>query len=87
MVVKLSLVHGGIQVFERADYMVSSVKEMHPDILKVEIFNGNVRIVKRERQFKWFYEKFLYKPLPEDKKEKSQEDENVQGENVENKTE
>ena len=85
MIVKLALVNGVIQVFKREDYMVSNIKEMHPAILKVEVYNeGGKRIVKRQRHFKWVYEKFIYKPLPEsEQKEKEQDG----AQNVENKTE
>lgn len=66
MIIKLKYVFGTVQVFRRDDYTIAPIKETNPAILKVEVFTDEgKKLYKRERHFKWFYERFKYKPAPE----------------------
>ena len=66
IVVKLKLVNGSTDIFVTDKFLVSSIKEMHPDILDAKVFAGNKLISHTHRKFHWFYKKFLYKPLPQE---------------------
>lgn len=67
VVVKLKLVNGNTEILSAENYVVSSVKDMHPDILDVKVYVGTKVIKHSRRYFQWFYKKYLYKPLPESK--------------------
>lgn len=78
--VKVKTVNKITEIFETEKYLICSKKEMHPDILSVDVFTNGKKICHTERHFKWFYEKFIYKPLPENKNENENETkENVDG--------
>jgi len=64
--VKLKTVHKTVEVFVTDKYLISSKKDMHPDILSVDVFSEGKKICHISRHFKWFYKKYLYKPLPEE---------------------
>ena len=64
--VKVKTVHKTTEVFETEKYLICSKKEMHPDILSVDVYAEGKKICHTERHFKWFYKKYLYKPLPEE---------------------
>ena len=77
MVIKLLLVGGHIELFKTEQYKLSTVKEMHPDILKVWVYSDEGKLLaKRQRLFKKFYVKYKYKPLPiEETEQQDQEEE------------
>ena len=65
MIVKIKRVDGAIECFETGNFVISTVKDMHSDILDAEILtNDGTRIARRRRLFQRFYKKFLYKPEP-----------------------
>ena len=70
LIVKLKLVNGRTEIFQTEGYIVSTVKEMMPEILEVKVYIGNKVIKRSRRKFQWFYKKYLYKPSP---KENTQE--------------
>ena len=74
--VKVKTVHKTTEVFETETYLISSKKNMHPDILSVDVYSEGKKICHISRHFKWFYKKYLYKPLPEEpvKNETSKEE-------------
>lgn len=73
--VKIKTVHKTVEVFVTDKYLISSKKDMHPDILSVDVYSEGKKICHISRHFKWFYKKYLYKPLPEEpvKSESSEE--------------
>lgn len=73
--VKLKTVHKTVEVFVTDKYLISSKKDMHPDILSVDVYSEGKKICHISRHFKLFYKKYLYKPLPEEpvKNEPSEE--------------
>lgn len=64
--VKVKTVHKTTEVFETEKYLISNKKDMHPDILSVDVYSEGKKIYHISRHFKWFYKKYLYKPLPEE---------------------
>lgn len=67
--VKLKTIHKTTEVFETEKYIMCCTKEMHPDILSVDIYENGKKICHLKRYFQWFYKKFLYKPLPKNENE------------------
>lgn len=64
IIVKLKLVNGNIEMFETENYVVSKVKEMHPDILDVKVYNASGKLIAHRRRWRQrFYKKYLYKPV------------------------
>ena len=69
MTIRLELVNGSTEMFETDKYVVSSIKDLHPDILKAEVysdFGKKIASIKRPHQKR--YIKYEYKPLPEKEK-------------------
>lgn len=64
LIVKLKMVNGQTEIFHTEGYIVSTIKEMMPEILEVKVYIGNKVIKRSRRKFQWFYKKFLYKPSP-----------------------
>lgn len=64
IIVKLKLVNGNIEMFETENYVVSKVKEMHPDILDVKVYTTSGKLIAHRRRWRQrFYKKYLYKPV------------------------
>lgn len=72
MTVKLELVNGNVEIFETQNFVCAPVKIMNPDILKCEVFENGKRLCKRERRFKAFYKKFVYKPTKTEEEKKGE---------------
>ena len=73
MTVKLDLINGSTELFETNNFICARKSEMNPDILKVQVYdNSGHRLQKTERHFKWFYKKFLYKPVEQMSEEQKQ---------------
>ena len=66
---KVKTVHGTTEIFETEKYIISTVKDMHPDILEVSVYSGDKRIAHSKRHFQGVYKKFFYKPLREEVKQ------------------
>ena len=65
MTVKLKLVNGNYEIFKTESYVVSKIKDLHPDILDCKVYADNGRLlIRRRRLFQRFYKKYQYKPLP-----------------------
>ena len=65
MVVKFKLVGKKVQFFHTNNFMVSSLKDMHPDILEVFVYtDGGKKMKHLKRPFQKYYEKYKYTPLP-----------------------
>lgn len=65
MTVKLKLVNGNCEIFKTESYVVSKVKDLHPDILDCKVYADNGKLlIRRRRLFQRFYKKHQYKPLP-----------------------
>ena len=65
MTVKLKLVNGNYEIYKTDSYVVSKIKDMHPDILDCKVYADNGRLlIRRRRLFQRFYKKYQYKPLP-----------------------
>lgn len=60
MTIKVTLANGTIESFQTEKYIVSSTKDFHPLIIKVEIFDNGKRIAKRKRAFSWWYRRFTF---------------------------
>ena len=71
MTVKLKLVDGSTEIFTTDKYRVSTIEEMHPDILDVKVYaDSGRRLMHLKRRNQKHYIKYEYKPLPpEEKKE------------------
>lgn len=75
MLIKLNLVDGSTQFIERADFNVSTLKDMNPDILQVVVYSPTTgRVIARKRRMFWkHYIKHVYKPLPNPEKQPEQQ--------------
>ena len=76
--VRLKTIHKTTEVFTTEKYIVCCTKEMHPDILCVDVYENGKKICHLKRHFQWFYKKFLYKPLPNNENE-NENKENADG--------
>lgn len=61
--VKVKLVNNNVEVFTTESYVVGLKKDLHPDILSVDVYAGSKKVYHMQRHFHWFYKKFLYKPI------------------------
>lgn len=61
MTVVSKLADGTTEVFETGNYKISTVKDMHPMIVSVAVYNGNKKIAGISRKFKFFYKHFTFK--------------------------
>ena len=71
--VKVKLVHGSVEVFNTERYLLSPVKEMHPDILEVWIYAEGKKLAHLKRHFQKIYKKFFYKPVQQELKPEGEE--------------
>lgn len=60
MTVVLTLVNGITKTFETDKYVISSSKDFHPLILKIDIYDGGKKIARRKRRFIWWYKRFTF---------------------------
>lgn len=64
MIVKLKTVQGNIEIFRTKSYVISKVKDMHPDILDVKVYSETGHLL--AHRWRWrqrFYKKYIYKPV------------------------
>ena len=66
--VKVKTVHNTIEVFNTESYVIGKKKDMHPDLLTIDIYAGSRKVFHVRRYFQWFYKKFLYKPVQQELK-------------------
>lgn len=66
--VKVKTVKGTLEVFNTDSYLISPIKDMHPDLLEIHVYAGSKCIVHQRRPFQTFYKKFLYKPVQQELK-------------------
>jgi hypothetical protein len=60
--VKVKTVKDTIEVFNTESYVIGKKKDLHPDLLTVDVYAGSRKVYHMRRYFQWFYKKFLYKP-------------------------
>lgn len=61
MIVKLELANGEFDLFETGNYKFSTIKDLHPMIVKATIYSGNKKLKSISRPFKFFYKHFTFK--------------------------
>lgn len=62
MIVKITQANGIIDIFKTDKYALSTVKEMHPLILKAEVFTETGKKLKKiKRPFCWWYKHVTFK--------------------------
>lgn len=61
MVVKTELVNGNFEVFESSNYVISKMKDFHPLLCKVSIYDNGKKIKSVSRPFKFIYKHFIFK--------------------------
>ena len=61
MTVKVYLVDDTAEVFETNNYKVSKIKDFHPVICGVAIYDNGTKIFHKQRRFVWFYKNFTFK--------------------------
>ena len=66
--VKVKTVHNTIEVFNTESYVIGKKKDMHPDLLTIDVYAGSRKVFHMNRHFQWFYKKFLYKPVQQELK-------------------
>lgn len=69
IIVKIKTVQKTTEVFLTDKYLICERKNLHPDILSVDIYDTGKKICHLKRHFQWFYKKYLYKPLPKNENE------------------
>lgn len=55
MTVVIELANGQTETFQTDKYIISKVKDFHPLICKVEIYDNGKCIAKKKRLFSWWY--------------------------------
>lgn len=61
MTVKLELANGETECYETNTYKISKVKDFHPMICKVELFDFGKKIKSVKRKSIFFYKHFVFK--------------------------
>lgn len=61
MIVKVELADGTTDIFESQNYNVSRVKDFHPAIVSVSVFDNGFRIKKAKRPFIFWYKHVTFK--------------------------
>lgn len=61
MTVKVLWADNNIEIFESDKYVISPVKNFHPGIVSVEVWNGNKRIAKKKRFFSFWYSHITFR--------------------------
>ena len=61
MTIITELANGNTEIFKSDNYTISKIKDFHPLILSVSIYDNGKKIVSKKRVFKWFYKKFTFK--------------------------
>jgi hypothetical protein len=62
MNVRVKRVDGFVELFSTDKYMLTTVKELHPAILRVDVFTDNgKRLVYVKRPFPFIYKHFIFK--------------------------
>ena len=61
MVVKTELVNGNFEVFESSNYVIIKMKDFHPLLCKVSIYDNGKKIKSVSRPFKFIYKHFIFK--------------------------
>ena len=61
--VKVKTIKNTIEVFNTESYCIGEKKNLHPDLLTVDVYAGSRKVYHIRRHFQWFYKKFLYKPV------------------------
>ena len=61
MVVKTELANGNFEVFESPNYVISKMKDFHPLLCKVSIYDNGKKIKSVSRPFKFIYKHFIFK--------------------------
>lgn len=61
MVIKVELADGTTDIFESQNYKISRVKDFHPAIVSVSIFDNGFRIKKVKRLFSFWYKYVTFK--------------------------
>ena len=61
MTIKTELANGNYEIFESNGYNVSTVKDMHPMIVAISVYNNGKRIFKKSRFCKWWYKHITFK--------------------------
>lgn len=71
--VKVKTVHNTVEVFNTESYVIGKKKDMHPDLLTVDVYAGSRRVCHMRRRLQWIYKKFLYRPAVEEIKREGEE--------------
>lgn len=66
--VKVKTIHNTIEIFNTESYVIGKKKDMHPDLLTIDVYAGSRKVFHTSRHFQWFYKKFLYKPVQQELK-------------------
>ena len=61
MIIKIERADGQTEIFESGNYIISRVKDFHPMICSVSIYDNGVKIKTVKRHFKFFYKHFIFK--------------------------
>ena len=61
MIVKVELANGEFDLFETGNYKLSTIKDLHPMIVKATVYSGTKKLKSISRPFKFFYKHFTFK--------------------------
>lgn len=61
MIVKINNAYGGVELFETPNYLISEIKEFHPLICKITVYDNGKKIVSRKRPFSFIHKHFTFK--------------------------
>lgn len=61
MTIVTELANGNTEVFQNTNYAISRVKDFHPLIVSVKVYENGMLIAHRSRRLKWLYKHVTFK--------------------------
>lgn len=61
MIIKVERVDGEIEIYEGSNYRITKVKDFHPIISKVSVYDNGRKIESVKRPFSFIYKHFIFK--------------------------
>lgn len=61
MTVMLELANGNTEIFKTENYIIGKIKDFHPMICKISIYDNGKKLKSVSRPFKFWYKHFTFK--------------------------
>lgn len=60
MTVKLTRIDGVVEIVETNNYLVNSIKDLHPAIVRIDVYSGVRKIYTIRRKNLWWYKNITF---------------------------